>query len=129
MTPPAARTPETARRILVVEDDDALREALAVFLETEGFPPVEASNGAEALRCLRATGAFCLILLDLYMPVMDGWAFRAEQLRDPDLAAIPVIVISADGSVDRNAADLGAVAALRKPVDLDRLRSYVADHC
>jgi CheY-like chemotaxis protein len=72
---------------------------------------------------------FCLILLDLFMPVMNGWTFRSEQLRDPTLAAIPVVVISADTEAVRKAATLGAVAAMAKPLDFGRLLDTVARHC
>ena len=130
MTPPgAARRPDAVGRVLVIEDDAALLEAVVVFLESEGFPAVPATNGREALAHLRAGGTFCLILLDLFMPEMDGWAFRAEQLRDPNLGSIPVVVISADSSVDVNGKRLGAVASLRKPIDFDLLLNEVSTHC
>ena len=130
MSPPAAaRNAGVVEKILVVEDDELLREALAIWLEGEGYAPVEAANGAAALHQLRSSERFCLILLDLFMPVMDGWAFRAEQLRDRDIASIPVIVISADASMDGKAATLGAVAFLAKPVDFDKLQRHVSEHC
>src|SRR5689334_5342807 len=112
-------------RILVVDDDDELREAVALFLETEGYAVVEARDGAEALEQLRSAGRFCLILLDLFMPRMDGWAFRDAQRRDPDFSSIPVIVVSADTGVRETAADLGAVGALVKPISFEGLLSHV----
>ena len=63
------------------------------------------------------------------MPVMNGWAFRAEQLRDPKLASIPVVVVSADSMVAKRAADLGAAGYVGKPIDFDRLLALVATHC
>ena len=84
-----------ADAILVVEDDAALREMMAQQLHLAGFAPATAPNGYEALALLRMGFPAKLILLDLRMPIMDGWAFRAEQRRDPDLADIPVIVMSA----------------------------------
>ena len=63
------------KTILIVEDDSDVRESLAVFLEGEGYSVVEAEHGKEALRCLRSSTDFCLILLDLFMPVMNGWRF------------------------------------------------------
>jgi CheY-like chemotaxis protein len=117
------------KSILIVEDDDDVREALAAFLEGEGYPVVEARDGQEALRCLRSTTEFCLILLDLFMPVMNGWSFRREQLNDAKLASIPVVVISADRSAPERAIDLGAVEAMVKPIHFDRLRATVGLHC
>jgi len=70
-----------------------------------------------------------LILLDLSMPEMDGWSFRAEQRQDPRLVSIPVIILSGDSAAERESTQLGAVAALIKPVDLERLLDLVAKHC
>ena len=117
------------RGILIVEDDADVREAMAVFLAGEGYKVVEAVHGAEALDQLRSAVPFCLILLDLFMPVMDGWAFRAEQLRDTAMASIPVIVISADASAVRRGRDLGAVASMVKPIDFDVLLRHVDQYC
>lgn len=81
--------------VLVVEDDPDIREYMRVFLEHVDHPTiVEAANGREALAQCRATPVD-LILLDVHMPVMDGFAFRAAQLDDPSLAAIPVICLTA----------------------------------
>ena len=115
--------------ILVVEDDPDIRDALAAVLETEGYDVAKASDGQEALGQLRTSATPSLILLDLYMPVMNGWAFRAEQLRDPKLASIPVVVVSADSRVANRAADLGAAGWVGKPIDFDRLLALVAIHC
>jgi len=116
--------------VLLVEDDDDVRAAYAAYLEGAGYVVVEAADGREALQRLRtAPGNFCLILLDLFMPTMNGWAFRAEQLRDPKLASIPVVVVSADSAVARRAADLGAAGWVGKPIDFDRLLALVATHC
>ncbi len=116
-------------KILLVEDDDDVREALAAFLEGAGYSIVEAANGEQALHKLRGSTAFCLILLDLMMPVMNGWDFRSQQLQDPDLAAIPVVVITADSSVATKPPDMGAVDYMVKPVDLDRLLEHVERYC
>lgn len=117
-------------RVLVVEDDDDVRGACAAFLEGGGYEVVEAADGEQALRELRVLpDQFCLILLDLFMPNMDGWAFRAEQLRDARLAAIPVVVVSADSQTGQKAAQLGAIAHLQKPIDMDALASLVGTHC
>jgi CheY-like chemotaxis protein len=78
-------------------------------LRYEGYSVAAAANGREAIDHLRERGRPCVILLDLMMPIMDGWQFRAEQLRDPGLAPIPVIVISAGADIERKASSLGAV--------------------
>ena len=121
--------PGTAGRILIVEDDPDLRGALAAILEDAGYSIVEAEHGGEALAHLRSGMAFCLIVLDLFMPEMNGWAFRAEQTRDPQLAPIPVVVISADSKSAERAKALGVVTALTKPVDVDRLLQVLGQHC
>ena len=125
----ARRMTEPDAAILIVEDDADVREAMAVFLAGEGYAVVEARHGAEALHQLRSPARVCLILLDLFMPVMDGWAFRAEQLRDQALAGIPVIVISADASAPRRGRELGAVASMVKPIDFDVLLEHVDHYC
>ena len=119
------------RPVLIVEDDADLREMMAQLLLLEGFHVATASNGREALDYLdRAVNGETpnLILLDLMMPVMDGWEFRRKQQANPRLAQLPVIVLSA---LDQSrAADVKANAFLKKPLDFDRLlqlvRSYAA---
>ena len=80
--------------VLVVDDDPNLVRLMSKFLTLEGFAPVPAANGAEALNYLRGGGSASVILLDLRMPVMDGWTFRREQRGDPGLAGIPIVVLS-----------------------------------
>ena len=95
-----------ASNVLVVDDDPNLVRLMSKFLKLEGFAPVPASNGQEALAYLRGGGDASVILLDLRMPVMDGWAFRKEQRGDPVLAGIPIVVMSgvaADSSIDLDA--------------------------
>ena len=115
--------------VLIVDDEDDLRESLAAVLEAEGYSVIEADNGETALRRLEDPTAVCLILLDLFMPIMNGWTFRQRQLGNPDLAAIPVVVISADAAAARRATALGVVDAIAKPLDLDRLLQVVSRHC
>ncbi len=109
----------SARTLLVVEDDVDIREALDGLLSTEGFLVSGCSNGREALEWLRASPKPDLILLDLMMPVMDGWQFRVAQKEDPELATIPVLALSADSTA--KAAAIDAEAYLKKPVDYDTL--------
>ena len=117
---------EGHRPILLVEDDFDVRDALLEILESEGCPVVGAGNGQEALNQMRMGPSPCLILLDLMMPVMDGWQFRAEQMRDPTLAIIPVVLMSADARVDQEAATMGAATYLRKPLEIGDLLEIVA---
>jgi CheY-like chemotaxis protein len=100
--------------VLVVDDDRDLTRLMSKFLKLEGFVAAEAGNGQEALSYLRRGGDANVILLDLRMPVMDGWAFRREQRRDPALAAIPVVVLS--GVEADHVQDLDAAASFQKPV-------------
>jgi CheY-like chemotaxis protein len=106
--------------ILLVDDDVGFRDALTRLLEANGYTTVAAGDGRQALRLLRAGTAPALILLDLRMPVMDGPAFRAEQLRDPELRSIPVLVLSADRTPAGDPRFRG-VAVYPKPVDPDDL--------
>lgn len=115
--------------ILIVEDDPDVRAALAAVLELQGYDVVVADNGRAALDVLRTGVDVCLILLDLFMPEMDGWAFRTEQMKDARIADVPVIVISADSVAARRAMDLGVVAAMTKPVEYEPLLDLLAEHC
>lgn len=120
--------PHTGRTILLVEDDFDIREALGGILRDEGYRVRGASNGLEALEALRVDRNVQLIVLDLMMPVMDGWAFRAAQRLDPLLADIPVLVLSADAGARDRIDALDAIAFLRKPVQLDALLCAVETH-
>src|SRR5690349_23695253 len=100
----ADETDAVETSVLVVEDDFDLRDALVPILEYEGHRVVSAANGKEALERLRTMPPPSLILLDLMMPVMDGEQFRAQQLRDPALASIPVVIVSAHASAEERAA-------------------------
>jgi CheY-like chemotaxis protein len=105
------------RHILIVEDDADICEALALTLRDEGFTVASAANGKEGLEQLQKGPRADLIVLDLMMPVMDGWQFRREQQRDPRLSAIPVVIISADGSVQQKATAIAAEGYVKKPID------------
>lgn len=111
--------------ILVVEDDFDIRDTLSQILEAEGYAVSGAANGAEALEVLDRQVAPALILLDLMMPVMNGWQFRTEQLKRPEIANIPVVVISADAGVGKKAEAIGAADSLKKPVPLETLLDVV----
>jgi CheY-like chemotaxis protein len=113
--------------VFIIEDDVDTREMLAKFLELEGYNVELASNGRQALDRLSDGADACVILLDLMMPVMDGWEFRRHQAQDQRLKAIPTIVVSAAGR-DRMA-QIPADAYLSKPVDMDELLSRVSQFC
>jgi DNA-binding response OmpR family regulator len=113
--------------VLIVEDDADLRDMMAQFLLLEGFRPETVANGQEALDYLRSGPTPAVILLDMMMPVMDGWEFRREQQRDPRVANVPVIVLTA---LDRTrVGDIGEAAFMKKPLDFDRLLDLVRRYC
>jgi CheY-like chemotaxis protein len=118
----------TDRRILLVEDDELTRSALAVTLQSQGYTVSCAANGQEAIEQLRQGPLPQLILLDLMMPVMDGWRFRREQTRDPGLASIPVVIVSADSALSERAALLEVSGYLEKPIDPGQLIDAVRQH-
>ena len=115
----------TAATVLVVEDDFDLRDALVPILEYEGHRVVSAANGQEALDRLHTMPPPSLILLDLMMPVMNGEEFRAEQLRDPTLASIPVVVVSAHPGAEERARRIGAAGCVKKPFEIEDLLEQV----
>jgi CheY-like chemotaxis protein len=113
--------------ILIVEDDKDLRESLGDALRLEGYQVVGVEHGGAALRHLGTGARPCVILLDLMMPVMDGWTFREEILKDPSLAAIPVVVMTASspGRVQR----ITYQAILYKPLQMDSVVGVVQEYC
>jgi CheY-like chemotaxis protein len=115
----------TAPLILLVDDDEDIRAAVRSVLEDESYRVEDAVNGAIALERARREPRPSLILLDLMMPVMDGFAFRAAQLREPAIADIPLVVFTAN---PRDVSAFAPTATLRKPVDLDDLLAVVARH-
>jgi CheY-like chemotaxis protein len=114
--------------VMLVEDNEDIREMMALALQLVGIGVVTAPNGREALAILRACQTPpCLILLDLMMPVMDGWQLGAALKQDPRLASVPVIVVSA--LTEEMAARLAPAEYLPKPVDIDKLVEVVCEHC
>jgi CheY-like chemotaxis protein len=107
--------------VLIVDDDPDLLEVTSFVIENEGIVVETARNGAEALALLRAGRLPGLVLLDLMMPVMNGWEFLAEVAKDPVLDAIPVVVLTA---AERTEVP-GAAAVLSKPMDLGALLRVV----
>jgi CheY-like chemotaxis protein len=115
--------------VLVVEDDADIRDAMVGILESAGYAVCAASHGADALAQLQAGNRPCIILLDLMMPVMDGWTFGEEKEKDPSLAEIPVVVVSAVSQHDPRNARMRAVDHLSKPLNIDKLLATVERFC
>jgi CheY-like chemotaxis protein len=116
--------------VMVVDDDTDVRESLVETLRDEGYAVISARNGRDALEQLRRSDLKPgVILLDLMMPVMDGQDFRAEQLKDPGLASIPVVVVTADARGLDKAGQMRAQATMQKPFDLPQLFSLVQRYC
>lgn len=116
-----------AHRVLLVDDDVEASEALAAVLRMSGVAVVCAHHGRRALEVPRDEHDFCLILLDLLMPVMDGYAFREVQRADPVLSTIPIVVLS--GVYEYGAVQLGLNVFLRKPVPPMDLLATIDRYC
>lgn len=114
------------KNILVVEDNKEIQDSLKVALEVEGYNVFTADNGKEGLDALNKMPTPCMILLDLMMPVMNGWEFVEEISKDIMLSSIPVVVVSAFGDKKGTPKTEGYI---QKPVDLDALLNTVSKHC
>jgi CheY-like chemotaxis protein len=117
------------KKILIIEDDIDIREALTEILADEGFEVRSAAHGADGLEALRSGFVPRLILLDLMMPVMNGWQFSAEQKKEGEFKDIPVVVISADGNLSEKVKDIAAVDCLKKPIQLLHLLDIANRYC
>jgi CheY-like chemotaxis protein len=116
---------ENPCNVLIVEDDDGARTAMGDIFDVEGFTVASSCNGQEALDYLRSAPSPDVIILDLQMPVMDGWQFRREQKKDRRLAKVPVVVITAFSAPQ----NIDAAAILQKPIDVDKLLGVVRHYC
>jgi CheY-like chemotaxis protein len=114
--------------ILIVEDDRDLAQLVAEVLESAGYRTIIAANGRAALDHLQ-TNHPDLILLDMMMPIMDGWGFREEQRKLPAVASIPVVVVTADGDARGKATSLQAAGYVAKPITIDLLLDAVERIC
>lgn len=123
--PEAADCPHT---ILLIEDDPHLRESVQAVLEVEGYQVVTAQHGLEGLQRLDATTQPCLILLDLMMPVMNGWEFLETMQGRHEGPKPPVVVVSAAAQLDDVQARFQC-QVLRKPFDIDHLLAMAEQHC
>ena len=111
--------------VLIVEDEEDLREMMREALESKGYSVVTAEEGRDALHKLEGIDHLCLVLLDLLMPGMNGWDFFEKMRERPELGAVPVIVhSSASGR-----APAGVTRVLQKPIMLERLISVVGEYC
>jgi two-component system chemotaxis response regulator CheY len=116
---------ESKARVLIVDDDPHTVEALAMLLEDQGYDVARARNGKVALEQLQNAPLPRAIILDLLMPVMDGWEFRRQQEKIPGAALVPIIVVSAL----KNRPVEGAAAMLAKPLDVDALLQLLKNLC
>ena len=131
---PSAHRPESTGpghhgAVLIVEDDPDARDTLADLLQLYGYAVATANNGREALEYLAFSPAPCLILLDLMMPVMDGWEFLRQQQHESRFAAIPVVVLSGVVGARHTVHSEAAVGYLPKPLDLRSLTDLLERHC
>ncbi len=113
--------------ILIIDDDEAIRETFQLILETEGYSVFTAANGKEGLEVLSKMPSPCLILLDLMMPVMDGWAFAEAHDKEKRFSKIPIVVVTAFPEMTAPLKNTEGV--MKKPVDIDLLIRTVAQYC
>lgn len=111
--------------LLLVEDEEELRETMREALELSGYTVVAARDGQEALEELDRIGRVCVVFLDLVMPRMNGWDFFAKMRERPELAGVPVIVHTSSPAE----APAGATRVLKKPVPLELLLAVAAAYC
>ena len=116
----------TRQPLMIIDDDDDLRTALVLIMRSQGYEVAAFGNARAALGALQSGRAPFLILLDLMMAGMSGWDFRAAQLRDPRLAPIPVVILTAVSSPGDGAETLSDVEIMEKPVELDTLLGLVS---
>ena len=119
------RQEQVAHHILVVEDDAVMRDSIAELLEEEGYTVAVANGGEQGLAYLQQSPRPSLILLDLMMPAMNGWEFHSQLQRDPSLATIPVVILSAVADFQRRRGKLDVAAILPKPVNISHLLDVI----
>lgn len=115
------------KTILIVEDDDSIRNTLKIALEFEGYQVEAGGNGKEGLNLLNQMERPCLVILDMMMPVMDGWGFLEALGQDQRLTSLPVIVVTAFS--ERTQATGQVKEVIKKPVDLNDLLETVKGYC
>ncbi len=118
------------KSVLIVEDDFEIRSTLCDVLNSEGYDVLGAENGQIALDLLNNSEKLPgLIIVDLMMPIMDGYEFRNHQLKNEKFSSIPTVLFSADGQLPHKAQAAGITEFIRKPIDLDDLYSLVKKYC
>jgi CheY-like chemotaxis protein len=115
--------------ILIIEDDEDVRDSLDELLTMRGYQVFGAANGREALERLESGLSPCIIILDLMLPVMSGWDFRQRQLADDRWRDIPTIVLSGVSDVALESKRLQAVGFLSKPINFNSLFETVDRFC
>ena len=121
--------PTRACDVLIVEDDRAVREAAVALFEVDGLRVAEAEHGAEALAALDEGLRPRVIVLDMMMPMVDGEKFLRARRLEPEVASIPVVILSALQKIPRDLSESNVVAILSKPVDPQRFLRIVRQHC
>ncbi len=118
------------KRVLIVEDDESIRDSTKELLELEGYTVECAKDGEEGIQTLRYSEVLPdLILLDLMMPIKDGFQFRLEQQQDPKLAQVPVVIMTADGHAEQKKERLNAKGYIKKPSDIETILEVVKQCC
>jgi CheY-like chemotaxis protein len=121
---------QAGKRVLIVDDNPAVRAAVVALLERDGFTVAEAADSRAALDLLHGGEPIGLVLLDLAMPGLDGWEFLRRRPADPAASAVPVVVLTSVGSQpEPEARALGACEFLTKPVEAYTLLDTVRRHC
>jgi len=118
-------TTASTHTVLIVEDEEDLRELMRHALQMRGYRVVTAAEGTEALRKIDDIGPPCVVLLDLLMPGMNGWDFFEKLRQRPELASVPVIVHSSAAA----RAPQGVTRVLQKPLAFETLVSVVGEYC
>lgn len=116
------------KKILIVEDDKDIRINLQILLESEGYEVETAENGRTALDYLASSPKPSLILLDLMMPIMDGFEFRKIQEADSKIGDIPVLIMTAGGQLEEKCRATHAKAGIKKPIDIDELLEKISQY-
>ncbi|MGE3609437.1 MAG: response regulator [Bacteriovoracaceae bacterium] len=115
------------KSIMIIEDDQEIRDMLKLAIEMEGHSVITASNGKEGLEILESIELPCLILLDFMMPIMNGWEFAEAANKDIVLATIPIVMVTAYS--EKAGQIKGTKGILKKPVDIDALLKIVVQYC
>jgi CheY-like chemotaxis protein len=127
MSTPALR-PSLRHNVMIVDDNDDIRDAIGMVLALEGWDVAGAESASEGLRRLRGGFDACVVLLDLHMPGTDGWGFLDRMRMDPSLDDVAVVIVSGDADKREEAVKAG-YEFLLKPIRPDVLLSAIARHC